>query len=282
MSTDLSKSILILDDDAIFRGIVHDLLKVRGLLVLEARSAKEADSKLCGYSPALAIVDYRLPESDGVAWITKMRESSRNFPIMFCSGTWCDEKTFNWLRNILRVSMILRKPIDPALFVQQIESLLPVHVLMDAEKNVMEMIPMVVSSLDTKEGHAIKTADESLLDEVKGVRAKLARQQQFAQVRTNYAKELEATWLELLLAVTQAHADVANTVCVSEAIGLAHRIRGTAGTLGFDRIGLCAGKIEDLMRALDPRDTMLGVLWSEIDRAIEVGSQSLEDHVALT
>jgi len=281
MITDLSKSILILDDDAIFRGIVHDLLKVRGLVVVEARSANEADGKLGGFSPALAIVDYRLPESDGVSWITKMRESGRNFPIIFCSGTWCDEKTFNWLRNILRVTMILRKPIDPALFVQQIESLMPQHILMEAQRNVAEMVPMVVTSLQAKEGHALKTADDALLAEVRGVQAKMARQQQFAQVRTSYGKELEASWQQLIVSVEQARADLENTLCVSEAIQLAHRIRGTAGTLGFDRIGLAAGKVEDLMRALDPQDTMLGVLWSEIDRAIESGNQSLQEHLAL-
>src|SRR5271154_617100 len=104
-----SKSILVVDDDPEFRILVATVLRQRGLETVEASTAAEADAILKQITPLLCIVDYRLPENDGLTWITRLRETGRKFPLVFVSGTWCDQKTFNWLRNILKVSLILQK-----------------------------------------------------------------------------------------------------------------------------------------------------------------------------
>jgi PleD family two-component response regulator/HPt (histidine-containing phosphotransfer) domain-containing protein len=124
-STNNPSSVLVLDDDAIFRSLLVTILGSVGVNVLEARSMSEADILLRDKKPALAIVDYRMPGGDGMTWIAKVRESGNQMPIVFLSGTWCDVKTFNRLRSILRVSLILQKPIVPELFLDQLEGLLP-------------------------------------------------------------------------------------------------------------------------------------------------------------
>jgi DNA-binding response OmpR family regulator/HPt (histidine-containing phosphotransfer) domain-containing protein len=118
-------SVLVLDDDAHFRVLLASLIKTTGVKVLEARNARDADQVLLEQRPSLAIVDYRLPGMDGMEWITKIREQGNNIPLVFLTGTWCDAKTFNRLRSLLRVSLILQKPIVPDLFLEQIEFLLP-------------------------------------------------------------------------------------------------------------------------------------------------------------
>jgi PleD family two-component response regulator/HPt (histidine-containing phosphotransfer) domain-containing protein len=118
-------SVLVLDDDAHFRVLLSSLIKTTGVNVFEARSARDADQVLLEQRPSLAIVDYRLPGMDGMEWITKIREEGNQIPLVFLTGTWCDAKTFNRLRSLLRVSLILQKPIVPDLFLEQIEFLLP-------------------------------------------------------------------------------------------------------------------------------------------------------------
>jgi diguanylate cyclase (GGDEF)-like protein len=120
-----SPSVLIVDDDPNFRSLIKVLLQTSGCHLLEARSARDADLIMREYRPNLLIVDYRLPGTDGIQWIQRVREAGYNTPIIFLSGTWCDLRTFNTLRSLLKVNMILQKPIVPELFLEQIENLLP-------------------------------------------------------------------------------------------------------------------------------------------------------------
>jgi len=124
-TTSDSFSVLIVDDDPTFRALLKVLLETCGCHALEARSSKDADLLLREFNPSLLIVDYRLPGLDGIQWITTVRAAGYNTPIIFLSGTWCDLKAFNKLRSILKVNLILQKPIVPELFLEQIESLLP-------------------------------------------------------------------------------------------------------------------------------------------------------------
>ncbi|MBC7999713.1 MAG: response regulator, partial [Leptolyngbya sp.] len=125
MSSENANYILVLDDDKNFRDLVGALLRSKGYEVMLARSAKEASAFLEAKRPGLAIVDYRLPETDGMSWITKVRENDATLPIVMVTGNWCDQKTFNWLRNILKVSLVLQKPIVPELFLHSLEGIAP-------------------------------------------------------------------------------------------------------------------------------------------------------------
>jgi len=121
------KSVLVVDDDSQLRALVSLLLRSMELAVIEAGSAKEAAGILAASTadPLLAIIDYRMPEMDGISWITELRDAGRTFPIVLLTSAWCDEETFHRLRNILKVNLILRKPIEPEQFVKDIEQLLP-------------------------------------------------------------------------------------------------------------------------------------------------------------
>ena len=113
-------SILIVDDDLSFRGLVASILKSRGYRVVEASNSEEASALFSDRDTKLAIIDYRMPGDDGMTWIQKLRDSGRATPVVFVSGNFCDATTFNRLRNILRVSLILKKPIIPAVFLSLI------------------------------------------------------------------------------------------------------------------------------------------------------------------
>jgi DNA-binding response OmpR family regulator/HPt (histidine-containing phosphotransfer) domain-containing protein len=118
-------SVLLIDDDQNFRALMKVLIESTGCEVLEARSGKDADALLRDHHPNLVIVDYRLPGVDGMQWIEKFREAGWTSPIIFLSGSWCDLQSFTRLRSLLKVNLILQKPVVPELFLDQIESLLP-------------------------------------------------------------------------------------------------------------------------------------------------------------
>lgn len=118
------KSILIVDDDSYFRQLIVQILKPFGMNLLEAGSSEEG-MNFVDHDIALAIIDFRSPETDGLAFISRLREAGKRMPVVFVSANWMDPSTFNWLRNILKVSLVLLKPIQPQLFVQQLDDLLP-------------------------------------------------------------------------------------------------------------------------------------------------------------
>ncbi|HEY9733558.1 MAG TPA: response regulator [Drouetiella sp.] len=281
----MTKPILILDDDVHFRNLVAGLFQARGYEVFECRTTKEASSIFAETDPGLAIVDYRLPESDGITWISWLRESGRNFPVVFCSGTWCDEKTFNWLRNILRVSLILRKPIVPELFIQQVENLLP-KLPVSAPKDDFTIIPppkpsqfvapvtaddlkLQIEKIDV--AITKSTPVSSTHNQLVAMRSKLVVQQMLAEAKQSYAQELPAQWQALAEAVALLQQEPNNKIAFDDSVMLSHRIRGTAGAMGFREAGDAAGKIEDLLRRFDPSDTLTEVLWTEIFRALADG-----------
>ncbi len=285
----MTKPILILDDDVHFRNLVAGLFQTRGYEVFECRTAKEAQTVFADSDPGLAIVDYRLPESDGISWISWLRESGRNFPVVFCSGTWCDEKTFNWLRNILRVSLILRKPIVPELFIQQIENLMPPppvgtpkdeFTIIPPPKPSQFVAPVTAEDLKLqieKIDAAIAKSgpDSSTHNQLVSVRSKLVVQQMLAEAKQTYALDLPLQWQAMTEAVALTQAEPNNKIALDEAIQLSHRIRGTAGAMGFREAGEAAGKVEDLLRRFDPQDTLTEILWTEIFRSLTEGEVSV-------
>ncbi len=269
-----SKAILIVDDDPEFRNLVATILKNRGLQVAEATSVSEADTILKQINPLICIVDYKLPEQDGLTWITRLREAGRKFPLVFVSATWCDKKTFNWLRNIAKVSLILQKPIVPDLFVQQIESLLPTPLLQEMHG----ITPVAIEQpkeLTTPE--PIQESGQQLLGQINDLSLKLARDNKLAGVKANYAQGLAESWDELTAAVNKAHEDLNNGFLVNEAKQIAHKLTGTAGSVGFTKTGKLAGKIEDLLCSIDPSDTIQEIIWAEILRVLADGEVAVRE-----
>jgi diguanylate cyclase (GGDEF)-like protein len=297
-------TIVVLDDDDAFRESMIAILKPRGFTVLEAKSAQEASSILATVEPLLVIVDYRLPGgTDGVSWITQLREQGRQFPIVFISADWCDAKTFNWLRNILKVSLILNKPIVPNLFIQQIEPLLPSQVIqtlsdradersLAANDEAMILLDQLIGDKDNVSRQTLAdleqvansaTNDQELLAQLRQFQMKMNVEKQLRSARAGYLKQLLSEWQNLARLVQAAQQDPNNRLALDEGVQASHRIAGSAGTFGFTAVGETSKRIEGYLRAFDPEDTLQEVLWNETFRALGDGESlvhaALEDFV---
>ncbi len=291
MMTEQETYILVIDDDKNFRDLVGDLLRSRGYEVVLTRSAKEATATLEAKRPALAIVDYRLPETDGMTWISNVREQNLNFPIVLCTGNWCDQKTFNWLRNILRVSLVIQKPIVPELFVHSLENIIPPP----AEKS-----PVPASEIDEPKGfkaqpildaaqveESLEQIERMLADEetfaeeaerLKKLKRKIETQNAINKAREAFVKELPEAWKDLTSAVKKARENPKNLLLLQDAMGVAHKVKGTAGSYGFTKVGQFAERVEDFLVTVDPHsDTEQEVVWAEIIRCVTEGNQVITE-----
>lgn len=92
MASDSTRSVLILDDDEYIRKFVVALLTNIGYTVTEARTGRDASYEMRKRRFDLVIVDYRLPDCDGLSWISLQRGAGCTTPFMFMSGTACDAR----------------------------------------------------------------------------------------------------------------------------------------------------------------------------------------------
>jgi diguanylate cyclase (GGDEF)-like protein len=297
MTEDNRPKILIVDDDEAFRNLVVRLLSQRGFEVLEARSTRDANVLLSKNIFVLLIVDYKLPDVDGMTWIQQLRERNIKAPIAFCSGIWCDQTTFNWLRNILRVDLVINKPIDPQLFVEVIESILPkTHLPAELEESqaltaedksyfqieyeqILNKFPG--SELAKVELDAIINSPDTeveLLAKLKHLRRKLEVEEAINVAKVKYLGELGQIWPALTKDIRQYKDNHKNKNAYDQALNLAHKLRGTAGSFHIHKVAHAAGKLEDMLQSVDPADDLSSeVIWSEIFRHLSEGEISIRE-----
>lgn len=270
MPATIRGNILVLDDDATFRSLVRSILEARGFRVIEASSPAEASSLFSDRGTVLAIVDYRLPQIDGMSWITSLRESGKNTPVIFCSAIPCDMKTFNWLRNVLKVSLILQKPIIPSSFVEQIESLLPGYEKVYVQDG--------VGSGTNYDQYSENSATEEMIAEMAKIKRRLEIEKAVQNAKLSYIVELDGQWRTLTELIDIHNNDKTRMDVIIEARHIAHKIRGTAGSVGLPNVSEIAAKLEEFLLGLDGKeDTQQEVLWTEVIRVLATGHQAVAD-----
>ncbi len=363
-SAGLPKTVLVLEDDKQFRSLLVDVLHGAGVKVLEASHANEATSLLAQHNVGLAIVDYGLPDIDGATWISQVRASGNQVPIIFLSGTWCDQQTFVKLRTVLRVSLILQKPILPELFLDQIGGLLPrppsqpalrqsptaaqteaegkegdsqkqtpeqadLRLLLKSELSASEQASSAVSegvrspetygkdamrmsstrlpafennlqkqsydpqlstafkdlplSTDSaREMAIIESAEPDFVEQIAAFRQRLDVERVLKAARASYARSLPGHVNDLVQAISELRTDPTNPVRLDEAVQIAHRFKGTAGSLGFPEIGKAAATIEQLLLHGSVSDTKIeNTIWTRIDNGLRLCGEIAESRAIL-
>jgi diguanylate cyclase (GGDEF)-like protein len=251
MSESTDNSILVVDDDQRFRQIISAPLLAHGYNVVEARTGQEATALMSKVKIGLAIVDYRLPEADGISWISETRERGSQIPIVFISRNVCDAKTFNRLRNILKVSLVLQKPIVPELILEQLEGVLPNRsessLSKDDQTQINESIK-VDNTLSQEDDSGEKGISYFAGERSKETAIQEKVQEALNKAKQAYSKELPNDWNNLAELVGELREND-NDGSRQAIIQAAHKLAGTAGSLGFSEVGLAAKGIEDLIES---------------------------------
>jgi DNA-binding response OmpR family regulator len=87
------RTVLLADDNDMFRAFLKDVLERRGFTVHEARDGEEALKVALAKRPWLIVTDVSMPRADGVEFCRRVRSHSliRHTPLVFLSG-WDDYK----------------------------------------------------------------------------------------------------------------------------------------------------------------------------------------------
>jgi DNA-binding response OmpR family regulator len=119
-------TVLVLDDDRIFRHLIVNILEMRGHRVLQAGRSAEADRLLDAENPDLLLVDGLLPDATGIQWIEKLRCQGRGTPVLFVTSFWKTLRDFETVTKTLGVTQLLRKPALPEAIADRVDSMLGV------------------------------------------------------------------------------------------------------------------------------------------------------------
>lgn len=291
---DRQLKILIVDDDAFFRQLLNRILSAAGYKVIETSSVRDA---ICALNqlPDLAIIDYRMPGSDGANFIKELRANYYRFPIVFCSGAVIDHETFASMVNTYQVDMIIQKPIQPEMFVQQIAELfkprvdrarlaeLKTELESELERDLQADLLLKAKEKALNENKQLDEEfqhQELLLPETEESRAIRETEEAIAELSCIYLlelpSELEQMTTEILTAAEKGDAN-----SLSKASYRAHQIKGTSGSLGFDALSQIGSVLEKQLIAVSKRDLADEELnWEEILALVQQARAWIENKLA--
>jgi len=119
-------TILVLDDDRIFRRLVVEVLEQRGHRVLQAGRAADADRLLEDEHADLLLVDGLLPDITGVQWIEKLRSAGWDTQVLLITSFWKSMRDFAVAARKLGPVEMVRKPVEPDEVADRVEAALRV------------------------------------------------------------------------------------------------------------------------------------------------------------
>ena len=105
------RKVLIVEDDGSSRYGLKSLLESEGYQVFEASDLAQAVERIAADAPEVVVLDITLPDGDGAAWLTALREKGAvTFPVIALTGVTADEDR----RRIERagVCAVLHKPVN--------------------------------------------------------------------------------------------------------------------------------------------------------------------------
>jgi DNA-binding NtrC family response regulator len=78
--------ILVVEDDPVVRGLLHHLFRTHGFDVQEAGTAQDGEAAFRSGVPDLVIVDYLLPDGDGLELVTTLHRIDQRVPLIMLTG----------------------------------------------------------------------------------------------------------------------------------------------------------------------------------------------------
>src|SRR5258708_20407452 len=113
--------ILVIDDDAIVRETIIQILEDRGYQVVSAEDGKRGLASFRGEKPDLVITDIIMPEKEGIQTITEIRRERPDAKVIAISGGGRIGNTdFLKIAQKLGASDAIAKPFDPDDFLNRV------------------------------------------------------------------------------------------------------------------------------------------------------------------
>ncbi len=119
------KTILVIDDDALVRGMMVGVLRKKGFNVMEAGDGNEGLQVVLHNHIDLVVTDMLMPDKEGVETIIEIRQINSKIKIIAMSGGGKKQDlTFLQLAKQVGANEILKKPFKPSALLTAINTLL--------------------------------------------------------------------------------------------------------------------------------------------------------------
>jgi CheY-like chemotaxis protein len=114
------RTVLVVEDDAMVRMLVAEVLDDAGYTVLEANCGEQALQLVREHRPAVVLTDHGLPDMSGFDLLDRLRgdDVSRYIPVMLVSG-----RAQQLVSGTHGVDRILAKPFDIMLLLEHVDAL---------------------------------------------------------------------------------------------------------------------------------------------------------------
>ncbi len=117
--------VLLIDDDPVITQITQRLLEKRGYMVRVAMDARKGLALALSYPPNLIVLDYMMPQKDGLALLADLRAMPelKNVPVIMMTGVSEPEVVAKAIQ--LGVTDFLAKPFYPPRLAERVAKYLP-------------------------------------------------------------------------------------------------------------------------------------------------------------
>ena len=123
--------ILLVDDDAELRGAVCSYLKIKSFSVTEVETAKACREHLHQNRPDAIVVDYRLPDSDGLQLLRDIQAIDAAIPVMIITGFATIDLAVRCMKE--GAEQFLTKPFELSVLLKVLEKILETRRFMRRE-----------------------------------------------------------------------------------------------------------------------------------------------------
>ena len=229
----MSKKILVLDPDQSFRKLIAPVFESRGHEVIQEENSESSLEKLKSGEIDLILVGSPLNGMSAESWLEKARAIQKSTPVVFIAGDKTELAEMKPRLGQYNLDLVSSKPLIPFIFGARIECV-----------------------LDGEDSEAQQTKLKNF-------------ETMFMALVSKYARVLPDKLSELAQAVEAAKASPESLELLDEVKGIAHKTKGTGGSLGFKKVGEHMAFIEDSAIAMKEMSVEeRNHVWHQIDRSL--------------
>lgn len=225
----MGRTILLADEDQQLVLMLRSMLEGRGYSVVHTATGRETLESARNSVPDMVIVGEQIGDIDGIGLILKLRKANGGLKICFVSNQWRESELYQQLTKECRVALIVHRPLKPSLFAAQIDS----------------------QFADT--GMRMASGSE-------------AEEKTFLALRARFTEVLPMRLATIEDAIDVAMHNRSDSTFAVEARRLAHNLKGTASSCGFDLVGEAAAHLERALAEAHANGAALkDTTWDEIE-----------------
>lgn len=149
--SEIQGTVLIVDDDLSIRELIKSFLNSIGLNFLEAGSSKECMELLNVYQPDLIILDFELPDENGLHILEKIR-GRRDLlltPVVMLTGSGGDQTKLQALKA--GVTDFIIKPFNVEELIARVHSLIQLKLFTDELEEAEHVIVTLAKTIDARD-----------------------------------------------------------------------------------------------------------------------------------